>query len=358
MPRYDDSLIRKAQESDNNGLIAIIRDLQKRVNLLERNRLNIRTVDDLTNDLGLMQAGEFRAGNDIEPGEGFTGTRIAFPAMTYGTAEYHVAGVNNDTLQWGANSATGSLEAGAGAVTLDANGITIETGANNTNSITWSDGTNNTGTLYSYLSTDPIIQTNIVSGYNGFAGTSQINLYARSYDGASPRQTSIYIESSTSGFIALNNENLDSNVAIYGTSTDLFHADAGNNNIGIGTVTPSTDYKLHVNGGIFAENGNVRSFTATIADDAATSFTPSKDEGGMFVSVGGGNTVYAFVYYRVSTDTIQVYISGSNTNFTTGALNGTTGTDVRFTVSVNSADGKLYFENRRGAARDLFVLLF
>jgi hypothetical protein len=41
---------------------------------------------------------------------------------------------------------------------------------------------------------------------------------------------------------------------------------------------------------------------------------------------------------------------------TTGTLSGTTGTDTKFTVSAHT-DGKLYFENRTGGTRTVYVLL-
>lgn len=43
-------------------------------------------------------------------------------------------------------------------------------------------------------------------------------------------------------------------------------------------------------------------------------------------------------------------------NFTTGALNGTTGVDGKFTISVHT-DGNLYFENRLGAAKNISLMV-
>lgn len=66
-------------------------------------------LSDISKRLGLVQAGEFRTGNGLEPGRGFTGMRIGYPAFKYGGKEYHLVGVNNDFLQIGISATTGKL---------------------------------------------------------------------------------------------------------------------------------------------------------------------------------------------------------------------------------------------------------
>lgn len=44
----------------------------------------------------------------------------------------------------------------------------------------------------------------------------------------------------------------------------------------------------------------------------------------------------------------------SNVTLTTGTLSGTTGTDGRFTIAAHT-DGRIYFENRFGAERNISV---
>lgn len=51
------------------------------------------------------------------------------------------------------------------------------------------------------------------------------------------------------------------------------------------------------------------------------------------------------------------YLLGSNTNVTTGALTGTTGTDGRTTISVHT-NGNFYVENRTGASRNYTVKIW
>jgi len=86
-------------------------------------------LSDISERLGTIKAGEFRSGNSEEPGLGFTGVRMGFPAFTYGGVQYHLVGVNNDVLQFGLSATDGTATAGAGTVVLDSNGISLWNGA-------------------------------------------------------------------------------------------------------------------------------------------------------------------------------------------------------------------------------------
>jgi hypothetical protein len=92
----------------------------------------------------------------------------------------------------------------------------------------------------------------------------------------------------------------------------------------------------------------------TIADDAATSITPPAGTSGILkVWVVTASGFFAEVYYRVSgTPLTEEGYKGANTELTTGALTGTTGTDTKLTISSHS-DGSVYIENRTGASRSL-----
>jgi hypothetical protein len=72
-----------------------------------------------------MEAGEFRSGNGLEPGEGFTGGRFGFPGFTYAGFEFFLVGVQNDAAQVGLSLADGTLYFGGGAGRLDAAGLLI-----------------------------------------------------------------------------------------------------------------------------------------------------------------------------------------------------------------------------------------
>jgi len=93
---------------------------------------------------------------------------------------------------------------------------------------------------------------------------------------------------------------------------------------------------------------------SSLADDAATSITPPAGTSGILkVWVATASGFFAEVYYRVSgTPLTEEGYKGANTELTTGALTGTTGTDTKLTVSSHS-DGSVYIENRTGASRSI-----
>jgi hypothetical protein len=101
----------------------------------------------------------------------------------------------------------------------------------------------------------------------------------------------------------------------------------------------------------------------TLADDAASSFTlPAVTAAlvrSMVTVLSDGGVTFAGVAF-VDADSGGAAISsqgvGADFNTTTGALAGTTGTDVKVTLSAHT-DGKIYLENRSGASRDFTVLL-
>jgi hypothetical protein len=83
-------------------------------------------LSDISERLGLVQAGEFRTGNGLEPGLGFSGVRIGYPAFVYENDTWNIVGVNNDVMQIGIRSSDGKLVAGGGNVIIDADGITVQ----------------------------------------------------------------------------------------------------------------------------------------------------------------------------------------------------------------------------------------
>lgn len=116
---------------DGNDIMNVLRSIESRLKVLEGKTIEqgVTQLEDLSDDMGLIQAGEFRTGTG-EPGEGFSGVRVAHPAMDYdigGSSQgFNIVGVNNDILQFGLDATSGAAIAGAGAVKLDEDGITIE----------------------------------------------------------------------------------------------------------------------------------------------------------------------------------------------------------------------------------------
>jgi len=78
--------------------------------------------------LGLVQAGEFRSGNGHEPGFGFSGVRLGYPAFAYAGDTWNFVGVNTDVLQVGIKASDGKLYAGGGTVVVGSAGIDISVG--------------------------------------------------------------------------------------------------------------------------------------------------------------------------------------------------------------------------------------
>lgn len=99
--------------------------------LVERSKITAKQIvtftglSDISERLGLIQAGEFRAGNSVEPGYGFSGVRTGYPAFLYNGELWNIAGVENDKLQFGLRSSDGKAIAGGGAVVIDEDGILL-----------------------------------------------------------------------------------------------------------------------------------------------------------------------------------------------------------------------------------------
>jgi hypothetical protein len=108
--------------------------------------------------------------------------------------------------------------------------------------------------------------------------------------------------------------------------------------------------------GVLMQPGETRYFRA--ADDAFVAIPMEKDFGGIRFEVTNG-LEYGSAHFRVSSGTsgIASQFVHANVDFTTGALNGTTGSDGKFTVSAHT-DGNVYVENRIGGAREFLITVF
>ena len=113
-------------------IIKQIRDdlpaLISRVKIVPNQIAIVTGLSDIAERLGLVQAGEFRAGNSKEPGFGFSGVRMGYPAFTYDSETWNIVGVENDTLQFGLRASDGKAVAGGGAVIQGGDGIQLPDG--------------------------------------------------------------------------------------------------------------------------------------------------------------------------------------------------------------------------------------
>ena len=107
-----------------------VSSLPGRINVSGAQVIVVNGLSDISERLGLFQAGEFRAGNRVSPGDGFSGVRMVYPPVTYGGRSYNIAGVDADTLMVGIGATDGVLYAGGGAVVLDVNGLAVNDTAN------------------------------------------------------------------------------------------------------------------------------------------------------------------------------------------------------------------------------------
>ena len=148
---------------------------------------------------------------------------------------------------------------------------------------------------------------------------------------------------------------------LYAERTHIAHDTATfNGAVGIGGAAQS-GYALSVTGDVYLTGqiagGSIS--TGSIEDDGVFSFTPLQTSGILIAmrfanSTGTNVAEYIIALFNTSSGTILHILTGSSTDVTSGVLTGTTGTDGKFTVSAHT-DGKLYFENRRGAARTWLI---
>ncbi len=324
----------------DNNLRQVIRDLTRRISALERQQNDVGQLSELSSDMGLQLAGEFRAGNGVEPGEGFSGVRMT---------EAGVNGYANDVLQSGMSATDGKITAGAGAVTVDADGLKISLPASYgaSSSIEWTSAGVPYSTIYS---TDggTVIQLNLATNpktgeigeitLNAVGATGQYGkVVIQATHTGSTETAKIDLDSGTN-IIGINADTNNVDTIIYGDTGAVLTVDAGDNDVDIAT-------KLN-----FGDTGAITGGAETINDDAAFSFTPATARGVLILRSGGANTtVYGMFTFAAVAGTAYCYswIVGSATVAATGALAGTTGTDGKVTVSAHT-DGKIYIENRSG----------
>ena len=106
-------------------ILVEIRDITSGLLINHKQTVVLTGLSDITEKLGLIKSGEFRVGNSKLPGDGFTGMRMGYPGFVYEGETWHLAGLNSDALQVGIRATDGKLLAGAGAVVLDEDGITM-----------------------------------------------------------------------------------------------------------------------------------------------------------------------------------------------------------------------------------------
>ena len=235
----------------------------------------VNGLSDMSERLGLLQAGEFRSGNGKEPGFLFSGVRIGYPAFAYAGDTYNFVGVQNDVLQVGISADDGKLYFGAGTGVLNSSGIELQASGLliNSNGYKFVDAANTDnimGGVYAivrhspnndlyvelraqpedgslatvYASVDSVASTTSIARLTTDSGAnagvaSEFNLLQ---DGTNGRIyfTNVSAFDAQAAFV-FNETGANINQRMEGdTNPNLFYLDAGNDRIGIGTSTPAS----------------------------------------------------------------------------------------------------------------------
>ena len=151
---------------NNHTIEKELRDIKRRISALERQQQDVGQLSELSSDMGLQTAGEFRAGNGVEPGEGFSGVRM--------TAD-GVSGYDNDVLQSQMSATDGKITAGAGAVILNDDGISlIGDGTANVDALKFLDGTTTIGYIEGYKGMDTVFA--LINNLGATSRASELNI--------------------------------------------------------------------------------------------------------------------------------------------------------------------------------------
>lgn len=216
-------------------------------------------LSDISERLGLVMAGEFRAGNSKEPGFGFSGVRIGYPPFSYGGENWHIVGIENDALQFGLRASDGVAVAGGGVVTLSNVGVTIvaTTVFQNARAYKFSDGTDIFGGMFASEAAGGSANRVQVEATGGTT-QSEVSLYAE-MDGGSGVQ--ITLREQANSWIIVNANKVDADTFLYGSVSgySIITVDAAQELVGIGgTATEvggtsgavEAGYKLKITGDV------------------------------------------------------------------------------------------------------------
>ena len=242
-----------------------IRDIKKRV-AQQEGRANART--NLTNAAGAHVV--VGTGNPFNIEDPFTGTAILYPPYVHTSGNYHIFGMENGVLQWGANSTDGKIYAGGGDVVLSNIGVWIE---NQAGAFGFKDTAGNTQNLYIY--SDNLDSVGIINSLAGKAvifsvtmtdaGTTvlkwredpananvpQLNLGKGTGGGKFSIDSSVVLWAAKDGTeTVFNDDSYDIDFRVEGaTDTSLLKLDAGLDAVAMGGAADGA-YKLKVHGDV------------------------------------------------------------------------------------------------------------
>lgn len=118
-----------ARKAVDGNLLNRIELLERRLRALENRPVEVRTLDELTHDMGVQRAGAFVAGDDGDPftdDGGFTGAVMAHPPIEMANGDQAtILGRNGGAPEFWLSALTGEGVFGGGAARLNRNGGTV-----------------------------------------------------------------------------------------------------------------------------------------------------------------------------------------------------------------------------------------
>lgn len=274
---------------DLKQLLEAIRDdlatLSQKSQVVPNQVVLVTGLSDLSERLGLVQAGEFRVGNSKEPGFGFTGVRIGYPAFTYNSDPWHLVGINNDVLQFGLNADDGKAYFAAGAGIIDVSGLTLRSVEYPSASsyILWKDsgGTVTAELINQYVtgtannlffnsikrsSGEPAFVSLITTDVGGAGGASPLTSFQIQSDG----DVTINLEAATADGASNQAVNIKTNVASGSTIHDTMYVDVSTK------ATPANGLGVGID--LRAENSNHEMTTIGIITANYTDVTDGSED--------------------------------------------------------------------------------
>jgi hypothetical protein len=142
------------------------------------------------------------------------------------------------------------------------------------------------------------------------------------------------------------------NISANQTFSTIFRDDGGNTGYWHNNQTPGQTGSATRSGASVIVEGPRAAGSVVMADDTFFAFKPERLQGSVQVFTNGASTVFGLARFTaVGTADCDLYgsVSTANVEVTTGVLDGTTGTDTKFTISAANT-GIIYLENRTGSS--------